>query len=190
MKAKQDPPEVRRYYLSTPGSFEWAEVVISSGGFFAAVSDYGNYAFAWRSFGDRDFRSFLLNAEKDVDYFTKKIQPGGDGPGDIYEGEATARELRKLILEWRREGSRRWTRERARREWDLIADCSGLESMADFHDWYRQTSIDDAYEFAQHVRNPQAKAFVERILVAKLCPLFRAELATTESNSENRKDDR
>lgn len=175
MMPKQSPPEVRRYFVSTPGSFEWAEVIITSGGFFSAVSDYGNYAFAWRSFGDRDFRRFLLNAEKDVDYFTKKLQHRGDGPGDVYDGEPTLRAIKDHILRHRRDQS--WSEDEARQEWDLIERFDIEGSEVEFGEWYRETTIADAYEFAHHKRNPQAKCFVERILVAKLCPIFRSELA-------------
>jgi hypothetical protein len=175
MMPKQDPPEVRRYYVSTPGSFEWAEVVITSGGFFSAVSDYGNYAFAWRGFGDRDFRRFLLGAERDTDYFTKKLQHGGDGPGDVYDGPATLERIKGHILRHRRDLS--WSADHARREWDILARHDVEWSEAEFGEWYRETEIGDAYEFSCHKRNPQAVAFVERILVAKLCPIFRAELA-------------
>jgi hypothetical protein len=164
---------VRRYYLPTIDGLEgWAEVIITDGGYFSTVSDYGNYAFAWRSFGEC-FRTFLLGAEKDADYFTKKLQPGGDGPGDVYDGEATERHIRKLILEYRRE--RHWSRERAREEWDLL-ERFNLEWEGDFGEWYRETQISDAYEMAMHRRNPQTKAFVERLLAKRLCPIFRAEL--------------
>lgn len=182
MTPTQSPAEVRRYYLAPPEkSFEWAEVIITSGGFFSAVSDYGNYAFAWRSFGDRDFRSFLLNAEKDVDYFTKKLQHGGDGPGDVYDGEPTVRAIKEHILRHRRDLS--WTAESAREQWDLLSRHDVEDNEVEFGAWYRETDIADAYEFAHRKRNPQAKAFVERILVARLCPIFRAELAAQNAAS-------
>jgi hypothetical protein len=181
MSPRQKPPEVRRYYFSTPGSFEWAEVVITSGGFFASVSDYGNYAFAWRDFGDRDFRSFLLGAEKDTDYFTKKLQHGGDGPGDVLDVEETEKAIKEALKRLRR--YRSLSREQAREEWDLLASFEAEWSETSFHEWYLATTLPDASEFKRHMRNPQARMFVERILVGRLCPIFREELALLQQSN-------
>jgi len=50
---------------------DWiAQVVITSDGMFSAVSDYGNFSFAWRSFGD-DFESFLSGLNES--YFGGKM---------------------------------------------------------------------------------------------------------------------
>lgn len=165
--------KVRRYYLPTVDGLEgWAEVIITDGGYFSTVSDYGSYAFAWRAFGEC-FRTFLLGAERDSDYFTKKLQPGGDGPGDEYDGDATVENIKRQILEARR--ARRWDRDLARREWELLG--SDIEDgIYGFYDWCRETSFCDAYDMAFHRRNPRALAFVERVLAKRLCPIFRAEL--------------
>ncbi len=54
---------------------EWlAQVVLTSDGMFASVTDYGNLSFAWRSTGDRDFRKFM--SEINVDYFGSKLYTG------------------------------------------------------------------------------------------------------------------
>jgi len=51
-----------------------AQVVITSDGMFSAVSDYGNFCYAWRSTGEEDFRNFLLNIN--TSYFGGKCIPG------------------------------------------------------------------------------------------------------------------
>ena len=173
-RSAADHATVRRYYLPSENGEGWAEVVITGGGFFSAVSDYGNYAFAWRGFGDRDFRSFLLGAQRDHDYFTKKLQHGGDGPGDVYDGSATLARIKELILRYRRDGT--FDRERARKEWDLLASHDVEWSQGEFGEWYRETEISDAYDLAQHRRNPRALAFVREVLARRLGPIFRAEL--------------
>ena len=49
------------------------QVVLTSDGMFASVTDYGNLSFAWRSFGN-DFRSFMISIN--TDYFGSKMYTG------------------------------------------------------------------------------------------------------------------
>jgi hypothetical protein len=54
---------------------EWlAQVVLTSDGLFASVTDYGNLSYAWRSFGNEDFRKFMT--EINVEYFGTKLYTG------------------------------------------------------------------------------------------------------------------
>jgi len=54
---------------------EWlAQVVLTSDGLFASVTDYGNLSYAWRSFGDEDFRNFMTKIN--VGYFGTKLYTG------------------------------------------------------------------------------------------------------------------
>lgn len=54
---------------------EWlGQVILSSDGMFASVTDYGNLSYAWRSFGKEDFRSFLVSLN--TDYFGSKLFTG------------------------------------------------------------------------------------------------------------------
>lgn len=50
------------------------QIVITSDGMFASVTDYGNLSYAWRSFGTGDFREFLCSL--DCDYFGGKMYTG------------------------------------------------------------------------------------------------------------------
>ena len=50
------------------------QVVITSDGFFAAVTEYGNFSYSWPSTGRKDFREFLLGL--DPDYFGGKMFQG------------------------------------------------------------------------------------------------------------------
>lgn len=53
---------------------EWlGQIVLTSDGMFASVTDYGNLSYAWRSFGD-DFRDFMININ--VGYFGSKLYTG------------------------------------------------------------------------------------------------------------------
>ena len=50
------------------------QVVLTSDGMFASVTDYGNLSYAWRAYGDRDFREFIIGLN--VDYFGGKMYQG------------------------------------------------------------------------------------------------------------------
>lgn len=49
------------------------QVVLTSDGMFASVTDYGNLSFAWRAFGS-DFKAFICKLN--VDYFATKMYIG------------------------------------------------------------------------------------------------------------------
>lgn len=54
---------------------EWlGQIVLTSDGMFASVTDYGNLSYCWRAYGDRDFREFLLDLN--VEYFGTKLYTG------------------------------------------------------------------------------------------------------------------
>lgn len=63
----------RAYTLRYKNGAWLAQVLISNDGMFSAVSDWGNFAFAWRSFNG-DFRDFLLSIRPD--YFGNKMANG------------------------------------------------------------------------------------------------------------------
>lgn len=50
------------------------QVVITTDGFFAAVTDYGSFSYTWRCFGEMDFRAFLSTL--DEGYFSGKMVTG------------------------------------------------------------------------------------------------------------------
>jgi hypothetical protein len=53
---------------------QWlGQVVLTNDGMFASVTDYGNFSYAWRSYGD-DFKKFLLSLN--VSYFGTKMYSG------------------------------------------------------------------------------------------------------------------
>lgn len=53
---------------------EWlGQVVLTSDGMFASVTDYGNLSYTWTSFGS-DFRGFICSI--DTYYFAKKMYQG------------------------------------------------------------------------------------------------------------------
>jgi len=63
----------KSYTLRTDKGHWLAQIVLTSDGMFASVTDYGNLSFAWRSYGD-DFIKFM--SEIGVDYFATKMATG------------------------------------------------------------------------------------------------------------------
>lgn len=54
---------------------QWlGQIVLTSDGMFSGVTDYGNFSYAWRFFGDGDFRKFLIGLNPD--YFGGKMYQG------------------------------------------------------------------------------------------------------------------
>jgi hypothetical protein len=161
---------LKRYDLPNIDGLEgWATIVLTSDGALMAVSDYGSYGFRWCAHGYDDFRKFLLRPERDHDYFLSKLSRR-----DCWDDEGTLANVKRVILEGRRHGG--WSAERAREEWDLLAQHNDFFSREDFTFWYERTSIDCAYELARVVSPPDARAFVTRTL-PRLARVLAAELA-------------
>lgn len=150
------------YRLDSVKGEGWAWIVVSSSGYFSAVSDFGNYAFFWTHHGCKDFRQFLYNAHKSWDYFCSKLSYGPGNKNKEYDGTGTYERIKEHILEYRKMGGhpdrkrflRGWDRETAREEWDLLhEDCEKVETEGDWDHWMRRTNIQDAWEF-RHERWP------------------------------------
>jgi hypothetical protein len=62
------------YSLYTENNSWLGQIVLTSDGMFASVTDYGNLSYAWRAYGDKDFRQFL--AGLNIDYFGSKMYTG------------------------------------------------------------------------------------------------------------------
>lgn len=60
----------KSYTIKTESGNWLAQIVLTSDGMISGVTDYGNFANAWRSGGD-DFREFIIGLN--VGYFTTKI---------------------------------------------------------------------------------------------------------------------
>jgi hypothetical protein len=64
----------KSYTLKTETGNWLGQIVLTSDGMFSAVTDYGNMSFAWRNYGDKDFRQFLVGLN--VNYFGSKMYQG------------------------------------------------------------------------------------------------------------------
>jgi len=154
--------QLRRYSLRTERDKWLAEVVISDDGYFSTVSDYGNYAFYWSHAGDCS-RTFL--AKIGEDYMLSKLC----GRRSEYDGDRTLASVKEYIVDNRRDGG--FSKEDARKEWDLLDEHSDLDSREQFYIWVSNTSIGDAYEMAVYDYPSDALGFAEKVM-----PVLKAKL--------------
>jgi hypothetical protein len=63
---------IKQYSLRTKEGNWLGQIILTEDGMFSAVTDYGNFAFAWRYTSQKDFRQFLT--EINFDYFAGKMQ--------------------------------------------------------------------------------------------------------------------
>ena len=64
----------RNYSLWSDNGSWLGQIVLTSDGMFASVTDYGNLSFAWRHYGEKDFREFLISLN--THYFGGKMYQG------------------------------------------------------------------------------------------------------------------
>lgn len=64
----------KSYTLMTEDGSWLGQIVLTSDGMFSSVTDYGNMSYAWRSYGNKDFRQFLVSLN--IDYFGGKMYQG------------------------------------------------------------------------------------------------------------------
>lgn len=160
---------VWRYELPPIEGEGWGSFMLDSTGMFAAVTDYGNYAYRWSHFGQRDFREFLAKASGSHEYILEKVAPSH---GKEYQGKETEKAIKERILEARRNG---WlTQEEAKYEWWLLEQVD-LTYKDGFHEWWLETKLPDAAEYAVYDFTATEKAFAYE-LMPRLAEILKKEL--------------
>ena len=176
-----EPVTLWRYDVAreNPGD-SWAEVVLSSNGFFATVSDYGNYAFAWRHFGPEDFRAFFIGL--DAAYVHGKITGCSGRARHVYDPDESLRAIKGIIIRQRRHNQ--ITREAARDAWDELEEYGWLVEAGEWTEWAMHSkgsadleiNVHDLYEEAYYTKpEPESWAFVTKLL-PRIQERVRAEL--------------
>ncbi len=145
----------------------WAHITLSENGMFAAVSDFGNYAFLWSHTGKEDIREFFLDAKREWQYFAGKLKP----EKVLNEAESWKR-IKTELLERRRAGD--VTREEAREAWDEMELYSS--SWNEYLDSSSCNKVfDEAWDFSVYELQADVVAFCTRVL-PRLADTLRAEL--------------
>jgi hypothetical protein len=174
VRPTEDAVVIHRYALPYVAGEGWATVILEAGapgtGALLALSDWGNYSYAWSDIGGKDIREFLCRAERDPGYFYRKLK----GPTDPYDGIATEKAIDAYILELRR--LRSLSKDEARFEWQLVRDMDVRGNPIGYHEWQGQTGLDHDGELYTTGDDLAADAFVHKVL-QRLVPILRAELA-------------
>ncbi len=171
-----------RYVLPSVRGEGWAIIVIGSDGFFAAVSDYDNYAYWWGAMGCADAREFFLDNDyaRYPDYLLSKLSQR-----EWWDGAATVKKARELIEAVTRvarvpddHAGPGWTRRRANEEYALLREHDNLDSRESFALWVNRTGLayEDACGCATVAYPPMAMGFAKHIM-PRLVAAIRAELA-------------
>lgn len=71
---KEEQITAQSYTLYNDNGNWLGQIILTSDGMFASVTDYGNLSYAWRSYGPGSFKQFLCNLN--VDYFGTKMYTG------------------------------------------------------------------------------------------------------------------
>ncbi|WP_426751753.1 hypothetical protein [Myxococcus sp. Y35] len=162
-------PTVYQYRLRTPKGAWLADVILRSDGFFATVSDWGNYAFRWTSPG-RPFREFVAGLETSPDYVCSKLEKR-----DWWDARATLKSIREHIIEYRRDGS--YSKEEAKEAWESVVEALGCWSrrearsvdemdIGQFMAWCAETKVEMPYEFGRYDYPPDVRSFAREVMPA------------------------
>ncbi len=149
----------------------WAEIVLCSTGFFSAVSDWGDYAYAWRSTGKDDFREFMLRAKVNPDYFLSKLHPSSQHE---YDEEATLKNVLERIEECRQDSL--LTEEELEDEVERLEQYSNLEAREEFSRWVYETKLYEPWSCVVFTPTFHAVTFCKTVL-SRLADMIEAELA-------------
>jgi hypothetical protein len=179
--AETKPVQMWRYYITGEGPLGggWAEVVVVSTGMFAAVSDYGDYAHAWRCPGEGGIRAFLADKRSDYDYFARKFA----GERRDWDGEATTKAVKRFLGQEYRD--KNIDADTVREVLEEIRDANGFHERHDFDDWVTESVLADeehGYDcyalgtLAEMVIPQDIVAFCE-LIMPKLAAMIRDELA-------------
>jgi hypothetical protein len=162
-----------RYSIRLKDGWTWAIINISEDGDFNVISDYGNYSYAWRSFGD-NFKKFLVDIcgrckESPMSYLYDKLHNHEQSKNvDI---DATISNWKGHLFEKRR--NRDITEEQARVEYDQLIsfeDSIGTECSQDYlYMWFSHEYSGDIFDFDYigydivHTYDRQCEAFCREI---------------------------
>jgi hypothetical protein len=179
---------LKRYELHPESNGEgWAIMVIDTDrGFFATVSDFGNYAYLWTSTGC-EFRKFLIGLE--ADYLCKKLLHGRSDSYSIDEVEtlnAIMAGIEEHAVAFKEHSNRKWPRYESERDSAKHADFS---NDSGFQEWCDNTKLDEPWEYRCTRLNPEAMAFCTKVF-PRFTEMLKKELEVEASDLKALEDGR
>lgn len=160
--------KIWHYYFPNDKPGEgWAHIYISENGTFAAVSDWGHYAYMWPRSGTEDFRAFFTNAEAEWAYFANKLCP----EKILNEAKSWERLKRELLAMRHRKDL---TEEKAREAWDAIGYYTSWEEYIESSECNKV--FDEPWDFSVHEHDPGVVSFCKRVM-PQLAAVLSAELS-------------
>jgi hypothetical protein len=154
---------LKKYSIPSERGEGWAVIVIDTEtGFFATVSDWGNYAYQWTHPG-REFREFLIGLTPD--YLHKKLLHGrGKNSIEVFDGERTLATIKEALDNKDRahlkEKNRSWKRYNP--EVRTLEKFTPME-QEDFDAWCSDTTLDEPWQYRCTQPEPQAMSFCTKV---------------------------
>jgi hypothetical protein len=151
---------LKYYKLPSIKGEGWAHITINTEtGFFATVSDWGNYAYIWTDPGG-EFRAFLTRLQPD--YLYGKLMMGRPNLKE-FDDEATKKEVIEGLDQYNaaykeRHKGKEWVGYRPELEM-----AENIVDEASFNDWQEETHLDEAHDYACWRPCHDCTGFCERV---------------------------
>jgi hypothetical protein len=135
----------------------WAHIAINTEtGFFAAVSDWGNFSYLWTHPG-MEFRKFLT--ELQPDYLHSKLMMGRPDRA-VFSGSKTVENIRQAIEDKNKEEGR-WAF--YHEEMDTLKALGPDPEKYALDVWESETHLTDVWEYVVYLPEPQCRSFCEKV---------------------------
>jgi hypothetical protein len=171
---------LKYYKLPSIKGEGWAHISLNlETGFFATVSDWGNYSYIWTHPGG-EFRKFLM--ETQPDYLLGKLMMGRPNAKE-FDKEATVKQIEEALAERRVSYLERKGVEWVRYNAELKA-AKDIKNKEDFEAWVSTTALGDAYEFYSSRPNPECMGFCTKVW-PRFVKLLKEELEKEERDKKD-----
>jgi hypothetical protein len=168
----------QRYYkLPSVNGEGWAHIAINTEtGFFATVSDWGNFSYIWTA-PRCEFRKFLTEIR--ADYLYGKLMMGRPY-SRVFDGRKTVENIReRLLRKNNKETPPGWAF--YEEELELLLALGEDPGKSELEVWESQTRLLDVWEHAVYSTEPQCTSFCEKVW-PRFCEVLRAELHEEAKN--------
>jgi hypothetical protein len=168
---------LKYYKLPSIKGEGWAHISINANtGFFATVSDWGNYAFLWTAPG-LEFREFLMQLQPD--YLYGKLMMGRPDH-KVFDGAKTKANIIEAIEEHNKETEGGWP---YYEEELAVVQAHSFDDEGDFEAWQSETKLADSWEYGERCPAPDCMGFCTKIW-PRFVVLLKEELA--QEKTENK----